>query len=150
MKTYLLILVVFGTFTILHAQTPPPGTTEEEYNYATKGYKVQIESGLDMKKGYKLQDMGEVPEGNYKFSFKLLMREEKEELAGIMVISHSNVSGRTYYMCIPVNNPELYKRYWADLSLWDDSITKPYTFVLSTYFSNTLNGCLELSKKAKK
>jgi len=30
-------------------------TTEEEYNYLTKGYKIQKESGLDMKKGYNLQ-----------------------------------------------------------------------------------------------
>jgi hypothetical protein len=26
-------------------------TTEEEYNYLTKGYAIQISSGLDMKKG---------------------------------------------------------------------------------------------------
>lgn len=32
-------------------------TTEEEYNYLTKGYKVQIESGLDMKKGYEFKDL---------------------------------------------------------------------------------------------
>ena len=27
-------------------------TTEEEYNYITKGYQIQLSSGLDMKKGY--------------------------------------------------------------------------------------------------
>lgn len=37
-------LVVF--FTNLYFQT-----TQEEYNYITKGYKIQLESGLDMKKG---------------------------------------------------------------------------------------------------
>ncbi len=33
-------------------------TTQEEYNYITKGYKIQVESGLDMKKGYILTELG--------------------------------------------------------------------------------------------
>ncbi len=32
-------------------------TTETEYNYVTKGYKIQLESGLDMKKGYRFEDL---------------------------------------------------------------------------------------------
>lgn len=39
--------------TLLCAQVEP--TTQEEYNYVTKGYKIQIESGLDMKKGYSIK-----------------------------------------------------------------------------------------------
>ena len=39
-------------------------TTMEEYNYMTKGYKIQVESGLDMKKGYFIEDMGEHKIGN--------------------------------------------------------------------------------------
>lgn len=35
-------------------------TTLEEYNYVTKGYKIQVESGLDMKTGYVLKDLFEV------------------------------------------------------------------------------------------
>jgi len=35
-------------------------TTLEEYNYVTKGYKIQVESGLDMKKGYVMKDLFEV------------------------------------------------------------------------------------------
>lgn len=30
-------------------------TTDEEFNYLTKGYKIQVESGLDMKKGYHIE-----------------------------------------------------------------------------------------------
>ncbi|WP_421799825.1 hypothetical protein [Haliscomenobacter sp.] len=50
MKFFLsLILIAFCS--ISFAQ----GTTQEEYNYVTKGYKIQQESGLDMKKGYSIK-----------------------------------------------------------------------------------------------
>ncbi len=38
--------------TKVHSQT-----TLEEYNYVTKGYHVQLTSGLDMKKGYEFEDI---------------------------------------------------------------------------------------------
>ena len=31
-------------------------TTMEEYNYITKGYKIMLESGLDLKEGYEIKD----------------------------------------------------------------------------------------------
>ena len=52
------LLIFLSGAARLYAQTTIT-TTEEEYNYITKGYKVQFESGLDMKKGYILKDMGE-------------------------------------------------------------------------------------------
>ena len=47
-------LLLFTTSFCAKAQT-----TLEEYNYITKGYKVQTDSGLDMKKGYELSDIDE-------------------------------------------------------------------------------------------
>ena len=71
MKKVLVLLVAITSIAINQAiaqsennQLPAP-TTEEEYNYLTKGYKIQVESGLDMKKGYSLIDMG-----TYQLSFK--------------------------------------------------------------------------------
>jgi len=48
----LLSIALFASFNIYGQSIKTLGTTLEEYNYITKGYKVQIESGLDMKKGY--------------------------------------------------------------------------------------------------
>ena len=50
MKKILLLLIVLfvSTYSFSH-------TTEEEYSYVTKGLKIQIDGGLDMKKGYELK-----------------------------------------------------------------------------------------------
>lgn len=48
MKKIKIFSTCFGLvvlFTNLYFQT-----TQEEYNYITKGYKIQLDSGLDMKK----------------------------------------------------------------------------------------------------
>ena len=47
------------------------------------------------------------------------MREAKREVAGILVITKSSVANKTYYLAIPMNNPELLKRFYADLSAWE-------------------------------
>lgn len=125
-------------------------TSEEEYNYLTKGYRVQIESGLDMKKGYILQDMGDVKQGSYSFAMKVLIREAKEELAGILVVTKSDISGKTYYVCIPINNPDLYSRYYADINGWDESLTTAYCYVVSAYFASVMSSAFEADKKLKK
>lgn len=82
-------------------------TTQEEYNYITKGYKVQIESGLDMKKGYSLVDLGSwksyAEEQERECIFKGLMRTGQTKPSAIMMIYKRNdiSNGVTYYICIP-------------------------------------------------
>lgn len=56
--TLLLLAFVSNSFGQL-ANIELSPTTEEEYNYLTKGYRVQLESGLDMKKNYLLEDWGQ-------------------------------------------------------------------------------------------
>lgn len=111
-------------------------TTLEEYNYMTKGYKIQVESGLDMKKGYYFEDMGEHKIGNYVFNVKKLIRENQQELAGTLIISHAEISGKTYYTAIPVNNAELMKLYGAEVGKWDSGITGAYCCLISAYLSD--------------
>ena len=60
MKNIKLIIVI--TFILLSssvAKMYAQPTSEEEYNYITKGYKVQVETGLDMKAGYHFKDLGD-------------------------------------------------------------------------------------------
>lgn len=137
-------LAVYGQ----ESTTTSAPTTEEEYNYLTKGYKIQAESGLDMKKGYLIRDMGAWKEGNYSFEFKALIREVADELAGIMVIvkadSWSGIS--TYYLCIPINNPDLMKLYHDRLSSLS-FIALPYAKILSVYYAQTLYSGAEMAKK---
>jgi hypothetical protein len=114
------------------ASTPAP-TSTEEYNFAIRGYRIQTEGGLDPKKGYHFNDLFEKQFGMYNFTAKTLIREQKNEAAGILVIVNSKVSQKDYYVCIPFDNPELFQRYWGDLSGWDKTLLLAYTEVVTLY-----------------
>ena len=149
MKKILFALFMFNSLFIFGQPSNPAPTTEEEYNYLTKGYKVQTESGLDMKKGYTFVDLGKATRGSYDFEVKILMRELRKEVAGYLIISHSRVSGKTYFNCIPIDNSELLERYYKDISNWDSSILANYCFMLSSMLGNVTSTANELQKKVK-
>src|SRR6185436_2915251 len=117
------LLIFLSGAARLYAQTTIT-TTEEEYNYITKGYKVQFESGLDMKKGYILKDMGEwnlkydnVSRG---FAFKGLYRENDTVPCAIMAIYQKKNNGKTSiseYYCLPtMDATALWDRTMAQLN----------------------------------
>jgi hypothetical protein len=82
-------------------------TTQEEYNYITKGYKIQLESGLDMKKGYSLSELGSwgLTHGTEKrnCTFKGLVRDGQTKPSAIMLIYKRTdiANGAVFYICIP-------------------------------------------------
>lgn len=106
-------LLLFTTSFCAKAQT-----TLEEYNYITKGYKVQTDSGLDMKKGYELSDIDENSTDERTAQLKVLNRVKagKKEIAAYMIIYQLKGSEKEY-MCIP--NPksieEVKTNYWNAL-----------------------------------
>jgi hypothetical protein len=130
------------------AATPAP-TTAEEYNFVTKGYRIQSEGGLDAKKGYHFTDLFEKQFGNYNFTAKTLIRDPKNEAAAILIIVNSKISQRDYYVCIPADNPELFQRYWADLSGWEKPMLLAYTQIVTIYFGAYAVMGRELEKKTK-
>ena len=145
MKTiYILVLLFFLSFA-LHSQTSPAGsaenisTTTEEYNYLTKGYKIQLSSGLDMKQGYSFERLAIITKGRYKFDFQAFFRSESNQLAGIMIIANSEVSGRDYYLAMPIENSELRKRFEQDVRSWDESMTTAFAQALGELYSNNLS-----------
>lgn len=126
MKKLLSILILSFFVKFSFAQ----GTTQEEYNYITKGYKVQIESGLDMKKGYSLTDMGSwsLTSGNEKrvCEFKGLIRgNETSPSAVMMIYKRTDIpNGAVYYICIP--------SYDASSEIWKQTLD----FINSTFKDN--------------
>lgn len=91
----IIVLIVFVLPFVCKAQT-----TVEEYNYLTKGYAIQIESGLDMKAGYKMINVTDY--------IKKLVRIRDESIAGYLYIStfpYTDENEMTYqhteYICIP-------------------------------------------------
>ena len=126
------------------------GTSLEEYNYMTKGFQIQKSSGLDMKNGYNLNNIANITKGNYSFSFNALIRTEKKELAGILIIANSQVSGRNYYLGMPVNNSQLQLDFENDIRNWDESMTTAYAQSLSELYSKTaMNYYLGMNKKSE-
>jgi hypothetical protein len=102
MKKVVIVLLAFAAVCKITAQT-----TQEEYNYITKGYKIQLESGLDMKKGYSLTDLGhwglnhDTEKRNC--TFKGLVREGQVKPCAILLIyQRTDLSnGAVFYICIP-------------------------------------------------
>ena len=82
-------------------------TTLEEYNYLSKGYKIQIESGLDMKKGYNIEDVGDwsIFFDSRKFSrnasFKFLYKEGIDKPVATLMIQKRSDTDHVVYYCIP-------------------------------------------------
>lgn len=123
MKNKLLFTLVATLFTI----TVVAQTTEEEYNYVTKGYKVQMESGLDMKKGYSLKDLGNWSlnfgsDGTREAVFKGLYRDNSTKSCAIMLIYKRPSTGYTEYYCIPTID--------APQNLWDKTLEQ-----INTHFT---------------
>ena len=143
----LFLATYFNSFGQNAASSAP--TTEEEYNYLTKGYQAQVSEGLDMKKGYHFKEMGSMRQSNYEFTMKLLIRESTNEIGGILVITKSLVWNKTYYLCIPHGNQALVNRYWADLNAWDRPISIAYGQVMSVLFGGVMTEAYNMEKKLK-
>ncbi len=114
-------------------------TTLEEYNYLTKGYSIQVESGLDMKKGYTIEKQGTHDIGDYYFTVMKLMREDGNQLAGILIISEGKLSGQKFYSTIPINNPELMKLYGLQIAKWNKNLISDYCQLISVYLSSYIH-----------
>jgi hypothetical protein len=113
------LLTLFSALFVLVASRGWSQTTLEEYNYLTKGYKVQIESGLDMKSGYTFENVTEsrITSGDSSYTrteFKALIRKGEQKPCAMLCIYSEVVMNRlqkTDYVCIP--HTESNKEVWA-------------------------------------
>jgi hypothetical protein len=101
-KFLFLILALLTVQTINAQSCKVLPTTTDEYNYIVKGYKIQLESGLDMKKGYSLRNILQNSADGRSVVFKELIKDEKD-LRAIMAI-FTGKNGITTYLCIPLGN----------------------------------------------
>ena len=110
MKHIVIAFLLLTTF--VNAQT-----TETEVNYLTKGLKIQLESGLDMKKGYTIKDVDswgvDFGEFNRNAIFKQLYRDgETSPCATVMIFERDDIDYKDY-ICIP--------HYKSEKKIWDKS-----------------------------
>ena len=98
MKKILLSVFLLAATVSAKAQAP---TTQEEYNYATKGIAIQRASGLDMKQGYTLTNRTGVKARLFDVTLEDLVRNNDKSLAGIVVQIQNPQWSAPLYMCIP-------------------------------------------------
>jgi hypothetical protein len=110
-------------------------TTQEEYDYVTKGYAAQIGSGLPDKVGYAWQQGTEFSAGDRKISFKKLyqvVNEKEKNMKAILMIYQKDAATKEY-ICIPHPNSEQAIRdlYWN--ALYNNNVGDPYRMVIISY-----------------
>lgn len=93
-------------------------TTLEEYNYMTKGFMIQLESSLDMKKGYSTNKEQKIIMGSYEFNYIKLLKNSlnNKVFVGYIVIAKSASSGNSYTYAIPENNSELMTKTYVEIN----------------------------------
>lgn len=138
--------VFFSIILLFFASNVFSQTTLEEWNYITKGYKIQIESGLDMKKGYVLKDML-TTESNigsiYRtFNFKSLVKTSTGKTSAIMVeyIRDSGRDRTITYFCIPHKDSsyEIWDLTYRHNTNLQKDLAIAYSWALSILISNNL------------
>jgi hypothetical protein len=96
MKKLVLLICLLITGSVSMAQSIA-ATTEEEFNMASVGYKMYLQMGVEIKKGYKITDIKEFEYGDRKATIKGLYRPgETKPCALIMVYSfRTSLAGET-------------------------------------------------------
>jgi hypothetical protein len=117
MKKTIILMAVFA-LTSIFSNVVLGQTTLEEFNYVTKGYKVQIESGLDMKKGYEIENVDEETSGGRTVILKKLIKTTTNQKKTVAyMLTYKKGSGATEYICIPQpsSDKEIIDLYWKTL-----------------------------------
>ena len=133
MKTLIIVILLISSALHCFSQT-----TLEEWNYITKGYKIQVESGLDMKKGYQIVFDHKQNDGSIYCEFWTLLKVNRGigEKVAIMVIT--NYDGGHYY-CIPkMGNDEVDKLYQLEIYNWV-RIKNPVSMLILWQITNRIN-----------
>ena len=115
-------------------------TTLEEYNYVTKGYKIQQESGLDIKKGYSMVKIDENYSTDrratlYKFN-KLVTTKEKARTVAYMIEYEKKGKPKEYY-CVPHKDSdgEIKELFYTSLNTPNTDNSIKLLFVIFGIFS---------------
>jgi len=140
MKSIKLIIPSIILLVLLCCNNSYSQTTLEEFNYITKGYQIQIESGLDTKSGYTIQDIGDwgitYDDFARKAQFKLLYKEDNNVPQAIIMILYRTDTDTKAYVCIPSFSSEL--EIWEKAFDHFSEITAEWDEVGVAYYWGTL------------
>ncbi len=130
----MLKIIKTAIFALFLATTAQAQTTQDEYNYITKGYKIELENiqnGLGGKRGYTWVDLGDwgmaANGAQRNCEFKALWRDGDNKPCAIMMIFKRTdiANGALYHICIPSSD--------APQAMWQES----YDFINKALGNNT-------------
>lgn len=129
MKKLVLLICLLITGSVSMAQSIA-ATTEEEFNMASVGYKMYLQMGVEIKKGYKINDIKEFEYGDRKASFKGLYRPGEAKPCALIMV-YSKLRGAPEYYCIPTPDAEeiLWDRFRTSLAGETDNKQEQLQFI---------------------
>lgn len=149
MKKYLLVLVVLLPI-FCFSQV---GTTEEEWNYAKKGYKILKDNGLSEKEGYLVVPLSQYSEKFNSgtlindFTFHVLYRKSDKSIAGTIIYFEQIQTeiNQRYFEIFALPNEfttdlivlDMFKNQFNNLN--SPSFFRSYSFALTKYFLRLSN-----------
>ena len=134
-----IIATLIGFIMIFSFSSARSQTTPEEYNYLTKGYKIQLDAGLDMKSGYSFTDIGTFNTQQRSCTFKALVKQSSNKKVATLCIFHA-ANNDTYYFCLPTNgSPDIvFEDYRNSLNILDNSeAARDYAYFVSRLDAKT-------------
>lgn len=133
MKNLLFAILFFCGIGSTYAQQV--STSEEEYNYLTKGYAAGLETGADIKKGYELKKIDESSFSNCKVVFyQFIETGSGQTKAFLLQRIDVEKPKKTRWYCLPINNEVLMKKFTYDNS--NDPLQHPFAVCLAKLLVN--------------
>jgi len=130
--------ILLTTFILLNYFVYSENTTQDEYNYITKGIVTQAKTGQDIyKRGYQLVELGKIGKDSYSFDFYALYRDD-QTIAGYWVYAVSHSYNNEYSLCIPLDTPNLKSQYENEVKKWDAAMSRAYANALSDLFISVM------------
>lgn len=116
----LIALLLFAAATItaqeIKIKASEVVTTYEEYNFLTERYGVMDDA--EMLEGYELKPFFERSVGKFNYNYKLLLDVDKKQVKAVFIKITKIKKGddKVRYICMPFNNPDLFRNYIDELT----------------------------------
>jgi hypothetical protein len=106
-------------------------TTDDEFNYGSIGYKIQLQMKLPMKKGYSVTDLGGHLEPDRSVTLKGLLRDG-ETLPCAVIMVYTKINTPPEYFCMPTPDaPEaLWTRFHQSLNVITENPQQQIQFMM--------------------
>lgn len=139
MKQTLFTLVFLIFSSTLFAQT-----TQEEYDYLTKGYPEAIEKGYDIKEGYALTKAYISQSYGIDYIFYRFFETETKQTKAFLVeiIKEKKGKDKKRYICIPLGKTDLFIDYVDEYNKLGITMVMGYQYAYAQFTGEVLHTLL--------